>query len=61
VSRAGRQALALRTCAAGDTACALELTRAKGWLDIGDQYALRGNMTFAVTAWSAALPYVLKP
>ncbi len=61
VSRAGRQALALRICAPGDAVCKTAAARAKGWLDVGDQYALRGNMTFAMTAWSAALPYVLKP
>jgi hypothetical protein len=59
VSRTGRLALARKTCGAGDTACESARRRAKTWLDMGDQLALRGRTTSAVTAWAASLPYLL--
>lgn len=59
VSRAGRLALSRKTCAPGDTSCAFTISRAKAWLDQGDQLALRGKLNQAIVAWAAALPYVL--
>lgn len=58
-SRAGRLALSRKTCAATDLVCNAALAKAKAWLDTGDQLALRGRTRQAITAWAAALPYVL--
>lgn len=56
VSRAGRLGVERRASAGGDAA---SLARARAWLDLGDRLALRGRRTSALTAWAAALPYVL--
>lgn len=59
VSRAGRLGLERKVCAPADTACNAAKLRAKGWLDAGDMLAQKGRTAQAITAWSAALPYVL--
>jgi len=59
VSRAGRQALSRKVCALGDNPCLTAASKAKAWLELGDQLALKGRASQALTAWAAALRYVL--